>query len=131
MLVLDTDTVIYYLRGVPSVVRRLLAADPAALAVTRVNEAELYFGAYYSRRVRKNLGIIQEFLGNVRILDIDAGAAEMFGKIKSDLIRRGEPIPDLDILIAAVCLAGGHTLITNNMRHFGRIRGLMLDNWVA
>ena len=54
---------------------------------------------------------------------------ETFGQVKADLKRRGQIIGDFDILIASFALAHGCTLLTNNLRHFGRITGLQIENW--
>jgi tRNA(fMet)-specific endonuclease VapC len=54
-----------------------------------------------------------------------------FGAIKAGLRKRGTPIGDFDMLIAAHAKSKGMVLVTNNLREFGRVEGLVLENWVG
>jgi tRNA(fMet)-specific endonuclease VapC len=60
----------------------------------------------------------------------DEAAATEFGRIGSILAERGTPIGDFDVLIASHAVALRCTLVTNNVRHFSKVPGLALDNWV-
>ncbi len=57
--------------------------------------------------------------------------AERFGAIKADLAKSGQIIGDFDILIAATALGHGCKLVTNNQKHYERVEGLQMENWLT
>lgn len=65
------------------------------------------------------------------MLPFDEAAARRFGRLKAELEHTGSRLDDLDLQIAAICLEAGVTLITHNTRHFGRVAGLALEDWMA
>ena len=65
------------------------------------------------------------------IVDFDSGAADAYGVIRADLERRGLPIGDLDMLLAAHALSEGLIFVTHNTSEFQRVRGLQLEDWFA
>jgi tRNA(fMet)-specific endonuclease VapC len=62
---------------------------------------------------------------------ITRSTIETFTDVKLALEKKGEVIEDFDLLIAATALSLNYTLVTNNVRHFERIRGLQLENWLS
>lgn len=125
--VLDTDTIIYFLKGQPAVTTRILSTKD--LAITRITATELLYGAYNSARQQQNLQIIYNLLEDFTVLEFDAIASEYFARHKSYLKKNGILLADMDLMIASICLAGNHTLVTNNTRHFECIVELVLENW--
>lgn len=101
-----------------------------SLALSHSVLAELYFGAYNSKRVDANLHRIEVFKRNLAILSESDESARLFGKIKADLRAKGNMVDDFDILIASVAVSNDCILITNNTIHFERIEDLKLDNWL-
>src|SRR5262245_13218812 len=101
------------------------------IATTTISLAELYFGAFNSGRVAANLEAVDAFRQLVHVILFDVPAAAIFGRMKSALKRQRLMVGDSDLLIASVALATDSTLVTNNTRHFNRIPGLKLDNWVT
>ena len=128
LFMLDTDTVSYALRGTPVVVEKLIAHRRADLCLSSVTLAELRFGAN-KRDSKKIHRAIDAFLTGVDVLPFDVAAADRFGAIAATLSESGEPIGQMDTLIAAHALALGAVLVTNNQRHFSKVRGLKLENW--
>ena len=128
-LLLDTDTCVFWLRGRPAVQARLAAVDPDALHISVVTLAELRYGADCSAQPDANHQAIDDFVSGVAVLAVDANTARAFGEVKAQLRRQGKLIEDFDLLLAATALANGLTLVTNNSAHFGRVAGLILDNW--
>jgi tRNA(fMet)-specific endonuclease VapC len=126
---LDTDTVSFALRGQGGVAARLLEHRPSQLCISSITLAELRYGAE-ARRSRKLHRLIGTFVEAVEALSFDQSAAARFGVVAAALARRGEPIGTLDALIAAHALSLGLTFITNNTRHFARVPGLTIENWV-
>lgn len=70
------------------------------------------------------------FVETVVVLPFDQTAADRFGSVAADLAAKGAPIGELDTLIAPHALATQMTLVTNNTKHFMRVTGLKLENWV-
>ena len=130
MKLLDTDTCIAILRQHPRAVARFRETSDE-LALSMIAVAELFFGAHASRHAEKNLERVTVLLEQLTALGVERAAAERFGAIKADLRKRGEIIPDFDILIGAVALSNDATLVTHNLRHFQRIPGLVLEDWMG
>jgi tRNA(fMet)-specific endonuclease VapC len=87
--------------------------------------AELWEGIQRKKNKDKWEKTIRSFFGNLdEVWGIDMTIAEKFGEIRGDLRRRGELIEDLDIWIAATCVANNLVLVTGNSKHFERIEGL-------
>lgn len=126
---LDTYTVSYALRGVGNVSARLLEHPPSALCMSSITLAELRFGAT-KRKSRKLHGLIDAFATGVRAVPFDESAAAAFGRLAAALAGAGAPIGDFDALIAAHALSLGLTLVTNNTKHFARVEGLRIANWL-
>lgn len=131
MIVLDTDVLSNLMRPQPSpsLMDRLAQIPAADQCTTAVTIGELAYGAQrvgrpdlYQRAMR--------LLVEARILPFDRDAAEHYGEIRSDLERQGRRLADPDLRIAATVLAHGGTLITGNVRHFGRIASLLVENWL-
>jgi len=126
---LDTDTVSFALRGVGRVGQRLLEAKPSEVCISSLTLAELRFGAE-RRRSRRLHRMITDFTSPLVVAAFDADAADRFGQVGSLLARAGTPIGQIDTLIAAHALALHLTLVSNNARHFGKVRGLQTESWL-
>jgi tRNA(fMet)-specific endonuclease VapC len=126
---LDADSVSYALRGQGDVADRIKTQRPSELCMSAITLAELRFGA--DRKASRKLhGLIDVFAAAIEVAPFDEGAAAEFGRIGSLLAERGTPIGDFDILIAAHAVALRCTLVTNNTRHFSKVPGLSLENWL-
>lgn len=128
-LLLDTDTVVYYMKDMPGVVSRLEATRPSSRYLSLISLGELYFGIFRSAQAERNLRRYRRFIARVKLLPFTPAVAERFGGIRADLARRGELVADNDIWIAAHALVHGATLVTNNERDFARIPNLRIENW--
>ncbi len=129
MFLLDTDTIIYSLKGIDAVVRNLANHQRDPLKISVISLMELCYGAYKSQKTTANLAKVRRIENAFDILSVDFSIAETFGTIKSQLESQGTPLDDFDIAIAATALAHNLTLITNNEKHFRRVEGLKVDNW--
>ncbi len=127
--ILDTDILIYFLKGVPNVVKKIQQAENKAIHTTIVTHSELLFGAYNSAHVDFNLKKISMFLNAISILPYDENASKKFGQLKANLKIKGKLIADMDLMIASICLAQKATLVTNNSRHFDRVPNLKFTSW--
>jgi tRNA(fMet)-specific endonuclease VapC len=127
---LDTDVCIDYLRGSNPVVRdRLLACSPNDACLCSVVKAELLFGAHNSQKVAANLRRLRDFFEPFQSVYFDDGAAEAYGSLRSHLRREGSEIGSNDLMIAAIAVALGLTLVTHNRSEFERVPGLRLAEW--
>jgi tRNA(fMet)-specific endonuclease VapC len=126
---LDADTVSYALRGEGRVADRLLEHRPSDVCISAITLAELNYGAE-AKRSPKIRRAIRSFTKDVAVVPFDEGCAERFGVVAAALATRGQPIGVYDTLVAAQALSLGLTVVTNNTRHFGRVPGLTVDNWI-
>ena len=127
---LDTNVCVDYLTGrYPCVAERLQATVPADVAVSAIAVAELRYGADKSARPDANHRVLGMFLGDVATLDFDGEAAAAYGRLRTSLERDGTPIGPNDMLIAAQALAAQLILVTDNTGEFGRVKGLVVENW--
>lgn len=129
MRVLDTDTCIAILRGNHGVIeRRAATAEP--VVTTWITAAELYYGAAKSRAPEANRQLVKSFLGTLPVLDLDEAATQIFGEAKALLERQGRRLADADLLIGAIAAARQATVVTGNRRHYERIPGVAVENWI-
>ncbi len=103
--------------------------EDSCIFISSITVAELYFGAYNSSKLDDNLKLISELISEINILNFDSKSAKHFGKIKTDLQSKGEIINDSDIFIAATAVSNNLILVTNNEKHFQRIKNLSVQNW--
>lgn len=131
MFLLDTDIVIYALKGNDKVLDnlRLHLHDP--MHISTISLMELYYGACKSRLVDANMARIKALETAFPILSPGPATCEVFGKIKAGLEAEGARLDDMDVIIAAIALANNLILVTNNQKHFSRIQGLKLANWAS
>ena len=129
---LDTNTCILYLNGrSATVVERVNSHPTTDIAVSDVVKAELYYGAERSRYVQRNTEAADDFCGHFRSLAFDSEAARAYGRIRATLEARGTPIGPNYLMIAAIAVARGLILVTNNLREFRRVDGLDVEDWSA
>ena len=127
---LDTNVCVVYLNQPQSkVVKQLHCFQPQDIAVCALVKAELFFGAMKSKQPDKTLEKQQYFLAAFYSLPFNDEAALIFGKIRADLQRQGQPIGPYDLQIAAIAIANDLTLVTHNTREFSRVNGLKLADW--
>lgn len=129
MYLLDTDILIYSLKGEPTVIENIKrhASDPKAISV--ITYGELIFGAQLSQKVMENLAKAHRIKEIFPLIEITPSIVETFGAMKADLRRNGTPVDDFDLLIGATALTMGYSVVTNNEKHFKKIPGLTINNW--
>ena len=128
---LDTNIIVYTLKNRPAQVRKLFKQHEGQMCISVVTLGELIFGAENSQQVERNLADIEAMTARLEVLPLDNTAAYHFGQIRADLYRRGQPIEPYDMLIAGHARSSGLQLVTNNVREFSRVPGLLLANWAA
>jgi tRNA(fMet)-specific endonuclease VapC len=129
MYLLDTDTLIYSLKGKKAVQAHLERHVDDPMIISTITLMELYYGAHKFHQVAGNLAKIKTIEDAFEILSPGQETAEIFGMLKASLELAGTPLDDFDLAIGATALSRNLTLVTNNTRHFSRIQGLKLANW--
>ena len=129
--ILDTNTCIYIIKRKPeSVLDRLKQIPLGLIGISVITLSELVYGVKKSAFPEKNLEALKQFLIPFELFQFDYNCAIEYGKIRSDLEKKGTPIGALDMLIAAHAKSLSHILVTNNEKEFKRIEGLKIENWV-
>ncbi len=129
MYLLDTDTIIYSLKGNENVIKNLKKHIDAPVKISIITLMELYYSAYKSERISGNLAKIKTIESSFEIIPTGNESAEIFGRLKSSFQKKGTSLDDFDLIIASCALANNLVLITNNTKHFKRVESLKLDNW--
>jgi len=129
MYLLDTDTIIYSLKGNQRVICNLDKHQHDPLKISVITLMELYYGAYKSQKTSPNLAKVRRIENAFDTLPVDCFIAETFGMIKSNLESQGTPLDDFDLVLAATALTHNLILVTNNEKHFQRVDGLTVENW--
>jgi tRNA(fMet)-specific endonuclease VapC len=134
MIVFDTDVISYLLKPSPplGLIRRIAELDPEEQATTAITVGELVYGALRSPRAERYLlALEQKVWPNVRILPFDGNTAEVYGRLRATLERNGTPVAEPDLRIAAITVQHEALLATGNLRHFLRVPGLRVEDWLA
>jgi tRNA(fMet)-specific endonuclease VapC len=129
---LDTNTCIGWLRqNQPQIVVRIQAQAQTDIVLCAVVVGELLFGVERSDPAhRANTGLrVEQLRQQFTSLPFDDAAAEQYGRIREDLTGRGLLIGGNDMLIAAITLTRGCTLVTHNTAEFSRVAGLLIEDW--
>jgi tRNA(fMet)-specific endonuclease VapC len=123
---LDTNIVIALFDEDEKVINRVNQAREVYLPAIVIGE--LYYGAYYSKREEENVRKIDNLRTEVSILHCDDSTAKIYGQVKTQLRKKGKPIPENDLWIAAIALQYDLTLAARDS-HFDNIDGLKLEKW--
>ncbi|WP_434657244.1 PIN domain-containing protein [Sulfurimonas sp. NW9] len=123
---IDSDILIYFLKGKQEVVQMLSQIPIDDLYISRINYTELIYAAYNSPKINQNLKVIESFLESFKILEFTQASSLIFAKEKARLKKNGNLIADMDLMIASIAIANDCTLISNNIKHFDRIQNLEL-----
>lgn len=127
---LDTDTCIYWLKGNEHIEKKALKVGLARIFISFITLSELYYGAYKSRKVEQNLANISALKDKLNLVESSVSKCEVFGNLKAMLEKDGKIIDDADLFIASCALDENITLVTNNEKHFKRVKGLKIENWL-
>jgi len=131
MYMLDTNICIYVLNHRTDKLRNKFKVTPD-LCISAVTHAELQFGiengkASLRKERREQLSL---FTRRLQVFPVGAEVGSLYGRVRADLKSSGEMIGGNDLFIAAHALSEGAVLVSNNLRVFGRVRGLKVENWV-
>ena len=129
MFALDTNTLIYFFKGIGRVGERLRDTPPQEVGIPSVVLYELEVGVALSPQREKRRRALDSLLLVIRVLPFDEVAARAAASVRRTLEQAGSPIGPLDTLIAGTAIAHSVVLVTHNAREFGRVRGLKMADW--
>ena len=129
MYLLDTDTIIYFLKNDPVVVDNFRLNEDAPKALSVITYGELLYGAENSARRNENLARIHRIAELFPVIDVTRAVMETLSSLKFSLKKSGRTVGDFDLIIASTAITIGYSVVTNNQRHFGKIPGLDTINW--
>jgi tRNA(fMet)-specific endonuclease VapC len=131
MYLLDSNICIYIINNRPvKVVQRIKEHNPPEIKLSSISMAELEYGVSKSGNREKNRRALIHFASAFDIVDFTDEDAEIYGIIRADLEKKGQIIGPYDMQIAAQAISRKYVLVTNNVKEFSRIKGLMIENWV-
>jgi tRNA(fMet)-specific endonuclease VapC len=126
---LDTNTVSYVIKGsFPRIREHLLRVPMSDIGISVITEAELRFGVARLPQAAKLGMVVEEFLLRAEVLSWDSAAAQHYAHLRASLEKSGEPMGNMDLMIAAQALAREAILVSND-RVFRRVKGLKVEDW--
>lgn len=129
---LDTNICIYLIKKKPlAVINQLQKLKVSDVCISSITLSELEYGIEKSEQKNQNKVALAEFIAPIEVFSYDELAAVQYGKIRTFLEKKGQPLGPLDMLIAAHSLSLNRVLVTNNVREFNRVPGLRTENWVS
>ena len=100
------------------------------MATTWITAAELYYGAAKSKAPEKNRALVTNFLATLPVFGLDQAVVQVFGEAKALLERQGQRLADADLLIGVIAVVQQATVVTGNLRHYERIPGVVVEDWI-
>jgi predicted nucleic acid-binding protein len=133
MYLFDTDIITNVLKKQPAqcLLERLALIPKHQQHISTVTVSEIVYGAMKSSRPAYHLNNLEQILlPSVNVVSFDSKAACVCGRLRAELEKKGLPLDLADLEIASIAIAEDLILVTGNIRHFSRIEGLKLENWL-
>ena len=133
MYLFDTDALSQIIKRNPSIsfIKKLASVPPRRQFTTAITVGEMVYGAHKSNRPALFIGKLNSLVWpNIQILAFDKDSAEIYGKIRAELEKKGTPLTEPDMRIASIALCHKLVLVTGNVKHFLKIPGLIIENWL-
>ena len=127
---LDTDIVVFFLRNKKNITEHLALLNPQDIFVSGVTVAELEYGNRCSGRYEENKLIVDRFLSSVNVVPF-SDAIHLYAEERYRLRLIGQSIEDFDLLIGCTAVSNNLIMVTNNAKHYSRIKDIRIDNWVV
>ncbi len=125
---LDTNICIYYMKGLFDLDKKINKIGSENCYISEITLAELKFGAENSERKSKNKEALEIFLNGITIIPI-YNSLDFYASEKARLRKKGITVDDFDLLIGASAVSNNMTLVTNNLKHFKRIKKIEIQDW--
>lgn len=131
MYLLDTNTIIYFFKGVGDVATNLFKHSPKDIFVPAIVIYELEVGISKSNAPQKRKEQLDKLLSSINIINFTTKEAKCSADIRAILEAKGAPIGPIDTLIAGCAKANNLTLVTHNTKEFKRVDGLSIEDWMG
>ena len=134
MYLLDTDILANLMGRCPAtaLIAKLASVPPEQQCTSSITLEELIVGV--SRLGRRATALLSQIdtrlIPNLQVLPFDAAAARRYGEMSALLVRKGSPVSETALRIAAIALVRNLTLVSGNPRYFQRVPGLSVENWL-
>ena len=125
-MILDSDTISYFLRGDKNVKEKFLQFQDRLVSTT-INYSEIIF-ALTKRDSKRYLPKVELIFDNIKLSDFAKKSAKVFGILKANMQKSGNIVADMNLMIASIAIANNEILISNNIKHFKKIEMLKLEN---
>lgn len=129
MYLLDTGTLIFFLKGHERVIEKFCESSGRPKALSVISYGELLYGAHKSARTQENLAKVYRLAELYPVVEISKAIMDCFGGMKAVLSSKGIRVDDFDLFIGCSALVLNYTVVANNTKHFRKIEGLTLENW--
>jgi len=129
LYLLDTNTFIYFFKGVGDVSNILLSKAPKDIAIPSIALYELEVGIAKSTQPQKRKKQLESLISRIHVFSFGTQEAKVAAMIRADLESKGTPIGPYDTLIAGIALSSGAILVTHNTKEFKRVKGLNIEDW--
>jgi tRNA(fMet)-specific endonuclease VapC len=128
--ILDTNTLLYFFKGIGKVADNLLAVSPKDIGLPAVVLYELEYGIARSTSPKKRMKQLEEFCALVEVLNFGNEEAKASAMLRASLEKKGTPIGPYDVMIAGTALSRQGILITSNTKEFRRVPKLQIIDWL-
>ena len=129
MHILDTNTLIYFFKGMGNVAENLLSKTPTDIGIPAIVLYELELGIAKSASPRKRMQQLNDLTAAIEVLPFSTDEAKTSASIRAQLEKQGKSIGPYDVLIAGTTLTNRGTLVTHNLKEFSRVKGLKTEDW--
>jgi tRNA(fMet)-specific endonuclease VapC len=126
---LDTNVIGYLARGTSvNLKNRIYQEAPDNLVLNSIVYAEIEYGLK-KRNAHEIAKKVHAFIDKIQIVNFDINAANVYAQIRATLEESGTPLDNMDLLIAACAISSGATLVSHNIKHYSKIKGLKVEDW--
>lgn len=127
---LDSNICVYFLRGKKGIDSIIEKIGWENCFISQMTFAELLYGAECSKNVERNKQEVISFCDDIPVYVIDGDVIEEYAKQKAVLRKKGTPVDDIDILIGCTAIVNNCVMVTENVKHLGKLENIMLENWI-
>ncbi len=125
---LDTNICVFCMRGMYDMNSKIIRAGIENCYISEITVAELYYGAENSENPQKTMRQTEDFISLFNVVPFSK-SLHTFGKEMAYLRSIGRKIENFDMAIGSIALQHDMIMVTDNIDHIGRIRGIKIQNW--
>ncbi|MDM8536746.1 type II toxin-antitoxin system VapC family toxin [Desulfobacterales bacterium HSG17] len=132
MYLLDTNIISYWMRGDRAIIDQIKKHAPSSLSISTITIAEILYGIEKSPQKKRERRLkIRQISSILDMYSFDEAAAGEYAVIRAQLEREGRMISERDTQIASIAMANKLVVVTHNVKEFGRIVKLKVEDWAA